>query len=293
MEPMSGKTVLVTGSTGGIGKETARELARLGARVILVGRDAGRAAAAAAEIGATACTGDLTSLDGVRRLAVQIADRHPDLHVLVNNAGGMSPSRTLTQDGVERTFALNVLAPYALTSRLLPQLRAAEGARVVNLTGGIPGKPLDIANLQREKKYLGWTFSQYNHAKTALMAVSRRMADLLAPDDITVNVAYPGHAYTPGNKATSISAFPYAYRPVAPLIHFFGPRMLNDLAKAARSSVHLAASPDLDGVTDTYTNAQLQRVPWPAGARDEEAAKAVQHLCEQLSGLTLQSPRTL
>ncbi|QKW40093.1 SDR family NAD(P)-dependent oxidoreductase [Actinomadura sp. NAK00032] len=290
---MSGKTVLVTGSTGGIGKETARELARLGARVILVGRDTERAEAAATEIGATACTGDLTTLDRVRRLADEIADRHPRLHVLVNNAGGMSASRTLTQDGVERTFALNVLAPYALTCRLVPQLRAAEGARVVNLTGGIPGKPLDVANLQGEKKYLGWTFSQYNHAKTALMAVSRRMADALAPDDITVNVAYPGHAYTPGNKATSISAFPYAYRPVAPLIHFFGPRLLNDLAKAARSSVHLAASPELDGITDAYFNAQLRRVPWPAGARDEQTATTVQHLCENLSGLTLHSPRTL
>ncbi|GAA2133707.1 SDR family NAD(P)-dependent oxidoreductase [Actinomadura napierensis] len=286
MESMSGKTVLVTGSTGGIGKETARQLARLGAQVVLVGRDAARAEAAAAEIGggATACTGDLTRLDGLRRLAAEVAARHDRLHVLVNNAGGMSAPRTLTEDGVESTFALNVLAPYALTFLLLPQLRAAGGARVVNLTGGIPGKPLDLGNLQGEKTYLGWTFSQYNHAKTALMALSRRLAERLAGDGVTVNVAYPGHAYTPGNRAMSSAAFPYLYRPLVPLIHFFGPRLMNDMAKAAHSSVQLAASPEFEGVTGIYVNGRLRHVPWPAGARDDEAGEAVQRLCERLCG---------
>ncbi|MEV5827704.1 SDR family NAD(P)-dependent oxidoreductase [Spirillospora sp. NPDC052242] len=281
---MNGKTVLVTGSTGGIGKETARGLAARGARVILVGRDRGRADAAARELGpgAAAVTADLSTLAGLRALAAEVRARHDRLDVLVNNLGGMTAGRTLTADGVETTFAANVLAPYTLTCLLLPLLRAAPAARVVNLTGGIPGGPLDPDNLQGEKRYLGWTFSQYNHAKTAVMAMSRRFA---AVDGVSVNVAYPGHAYTPGNRAATAAAFPYAYRPVVPVLRLLGPRLLNDVAKAARSSVHLASSPEMEGVTGVYVDAKAKRVPWPASVLDERACDAVWDLCARLGGV--------
>ncbi|MEW2353648.1 SDR family NAD(P)-dependent oxidoreductase [Spirillospora sp. NPDC029432] len=288
---MRGRTVLVTGGTGGIGKETARGLAAMGARVILVGRDRGRADAAARELGrdgaeVSAFTADLSRLDGLRALAAEVGARHDRLDVLVNNLGGMSSPRTLTGDGVERTFAANVLAPYALTCLLLPLLRAAPAARVVNLTGGMPGGRIDPANLQGERRYLGWTFSQYNHAKTALMAMSRRFAARVAGDGVTVNVAYPGHAYTPGNRATAAAAFPYAYRPLAPVIRLLGPRLLNDLAKPARSSIYLASSPEMEGVTGVYVNAKVRRTPWPAAVLDERACDAVWDLCERLGGAT-------
>ncbi|WP_329520787.1 SDR family NAD(P)-dependent oxidoreductase [Spirillospora sp. NBC_01491] len=288
---LRGRTALVTGSTGGIGKETARGLAALGARVVLVGRDRRRADAAAAELargGAeiTAHTADLTRRADLRRLAAEITQRHPRLHILINNAGGMTPARTLTPDGVEQTFAANVLAPYTLTCLLLPALRAAGDARVVNLTGGIPGGALDPANLQGEKAYLGWRFSQYNHAKTAVMAMSRHLAARLEDTGVTVNVAYPGHAHTPGNQALPIRAFPYAYRPLAPLIRLLGPLLLSDLAKPARSSLHLASSPDLDGVTGAYYNAHSRRTPWPATVLDERNTRAVGDLCARLSGVT-------
>ncbi|QFG26867.1 SDR family NAD(P)-dependent oxidoreductase [Actinomadura sp. WMMB 499] len=282
---MEGKTVLVTGGTGGIGKETARGLAALGARVILVGRDRDRAEAAARELGAgaEACTADLSALAGLRALAAEVSARHDRLDVLVNNLGGMTAPRTLTPDGVETTFAANVLAPYTLTCLLLPLLRAAPAARVVNLTGGIPGGPFDPANLQGEKRYLGWTFSQYNHAKTAVMAMSRRFA---AVTGVAVNVAYPGHAYTPGNRATTAAAFPYAYRPLVPVIRFLGPRLLNDLAKPARSSIYLASSPEMEGVTGVYVNAKVERAPWPATVLDERNCDAVWNLCARLADVT-------
>ena len=302
---MHGRTVLVTGGTGGIGKQTARALAALGARVIVVGRDPDRARAAARDLASggaavTAHAADLTRLDGLRRLATEITDRHDRIDVLVNNLGGQTARRTLTADGVETTFAANVLAPYALTCLLLPLLRAAGSARVVNLTGGIPGGRIDPANLQGEKTYLGWTFSQYNHAKTALMAMSRRYAaHLTAPHDgphdgpapatasaVTVNVAYPGHAYTPGNQAQPARAFPYAYRPLVPLLHLLGPRLLGDTAKPAHSSVHLATSPTLDGVTGIYVNSRARRVPWPPNVLDEHAGDAVWNLCHHLTNLT-------
>ncbi|WP_019631571.1 SDR family NAD(P)-dependent oxidoreductase [Actinomadura atramentaria] len=288
---MRGKTVLVTGSTGGIGKETARALAARGARVVLVGRDRRRADAAARELGAggaavSALTADLSRLAGLRALAAEMSARHDRVDVLVNNLGGMTASRALTGDGVETTFATNVLAPYALTCLLLPLLRAAPAARVVNLTGGIRGGPVDPSNLEAEKRFLGWTFSQYNHAKTALMAMSRRFAARLADDAVTVNVAYPGHAHTPGNQAMTAAALPYAYRPLAPVLRFLGPRLLNDLAKPARSSVYLAASPDMEGVTGVYVDARAERAPWPAAVRDESVCDAVWDRCERHSRLT-------
>jgi len=288
---MRGRTVLVTGSTGGIGKETARGLAALGATVVLVGRDPDRAGAAVRDLASggarvSAVVADITRLTGLRELADRVAERFDRLDVLVNNLGGMVDRRRLTADGVEATFAANVLAPYALTCLLLRRLRAAPSARVVNLTGGLPGGALDPDNLQGERRYLGWRFSQYNHAKTALMAMSLRFASRVRGSGVTVNVAYPGHAYTPGNRALPAAAFPYLYRPAVPLLHLLGPRLLDDARRPARSSIHLASSPELAGVTGIYVDARGRRAPWPASVRDERDGDAVWDLCRHLSGLT-------
>jgi NAD(P)-dependent dehydrogenase (short-subunit alcohol dehydrogenase family) len=302
--PPRSTTVLITGGTAGIGRETARALARLGAHVIVVGRDPDRARATADELTrdapgtgsphtaaqVTALTADVSSSADLHRLAEQIAGRHDRIDVLINNAGGMNTDRRLTCDGVEATFAVNVLAPYTLTGLLLPLLTAAAehgGARVVNLTGGMPDGPIDPGNLQGDKTYLGWTFSQYNHAKTALMAMSLEAARRLHGTGITVNVAYPGHAHTPGNRALAMRAFPYAYRPAVPLLRLLGPLLLADLAKAARSSVHLATSPDLQKVTGAYFNAKARRADWPASVLDQHNREAVWTLCERLSHLTI------
>lgn len=278
---MHGQTALITGSTGGIGWETAHGLARRGARVILVGRDADRAAAAADRIGSPAewVAADLTRQDEVRRLAEVVGSRHDQLHVLVNNFGLNPARRELTVDGVESAFAANVLTPFTLTQSLLPLLRAGSG-RVVNLTGGIPTGPIDVENLQGEQRFQGWTFSQYNHSKVALMAMSYEFARTTS--GITVNVAYPGHAYTPGNRATPASAFPRAYRPVVPLLRMLGPVLLGDFAKAARSSIHLASSADLQGVTGKYFNAQAREVEWPSSVLDSRSREAVWALCTWL-----------
>ncbi|MFD9903289.1 SDR family NAD(P)-dependent oxidoreductase [Streptomyces sp. NPDC059063] len=281
---------MVTGSTGGIGKETARGLVRLGAHVILVGRDARRADDAARELSrepgggrAEAVPADLTVRAGLDALVAAVTAGHDRLDVLINNFGVNPPERRLTADGVETAFAANVLAPFTLTRLLTPQLTAAPAARVVNITGGIPRGPVDPANLQAEKAFVGWTFGQYNHTKAALMAMSHAYAERAAADSaVTVNVAYPGHACTPGNKATPTKAFPYAYRPAAPLVRLLGPLLLADLAKPARSSLRLASSPDLEGVTGAYFNAKGERVPWPAFAADPGTRSAVWSLCEEL-----------
>jgi NAD(P)-dependent dehydrogenase (short-subunit alcohol dehydrogenase family) len=141
--PMAGRTVLVTGGTGGIGKATAEGLARLGARVGIVGRDLQRARSATAAI--TAATGnpaidayaaDLSSQAEVHRLAGELLAAYPRLHVLVNNVGGFWASRHVTVDGLERTFAVNHLAPFLLTELLLGRLKASAPARIVTVSSG-------------------------------------------------------------------------------------------------------------------------------------------------------------
>src|SRR5438270_13388960 len=136
--PMAGKVVLITGGTGGIGKATAIGLATMGARVGITGRDLGRAEQAAADIrdasgnaAVDAFAADMTSQAEVRRLAVSVLDAYPRLDVLVNNVGGFWAHRHPTADGLERTFALNHLAPFVLTNLLLDRLKASAPARDV------------------------------------------------------------------------------------------------------------------------------------------------------------------
>ena len=161
--PMVGKTVLVTGGTGGIGKATAVGLARLGARVSVSGRDIARAEAAAADIRAAsdnaavdAFAADLSSQTEVRRLAREVLDRYPRLDVLVNNVGGFWTHRHVTADGLEHTFALNHLAPFLLTNLLLDRLKASAPARIVTVASGAHtlGR-LNFDDLQGEQKYSG------------------------------------------------------------------------------------------------------------------------------------------
>src|SRR5689334_999007 len=126
---MHGRTVLITGSTGGIGKATALGLAKLGARVLIAGRDPARTEATAREIRAAGghdvdlFVADLSSQREVRRLAAEVLQRHPRIDVLINNVGGYWNTRHLTADGLEHTFALNHLAPFLLTSLLLESLK--------------------------------------------------------------------------------------------------------------------------------------------------------------------------
>ncbi|NBE97634.1 SDR family NAD(P)-dependent oxidoreductase [Nonomuraea sp. KC401] len=285
---MDGKTVLVTGGTGGIGKETARGLAARGARVILVGRDPVRAQRAADELGAgsgrvEAIAADVTGQRDLARLAAQVAERCDRLDVLINNVGTHPPRRTLTEDGVESTFAAHVLTPFTLARLLLPLL----GGRVVNITGGIPGGRIELDNLQGERRYLGWTFSQYNHTKTMLMAMSLRFAEQVAGSGVTVNVAYPGHGHTPMNQAMTVAGFPYVYRPIVPLLRALTPRLFGDLSKPSRSSVYLASSGDVEGVTGTYFTMNCRPAPWPASVLDRRNQDTIWALCEDLTRETI------
>lgn len=289
---MNGRTALVTGSTGGIGKETARGLARLGARVILVGRDAGRATEAAEELkrdtgngDVIALTADVTRQRDLHRLADQVLDRFDALHVLINNAAANRARRELTEDGVETAFAANTMAPFILTRLLMPALRAAAPGRVVNITGGIPKGRIDLDNLQGEKSYIGkLSDTHYNHTKRMIMALTHEYAQRVPADEVTINVAYPGHGFTPGNQALTIGMFPLAMRPVVPLLKVLMPLFFGQeaISKASRSSVFLASDPGVARTTGAYYNQNCEPTPLPDFATDKRNRDALWRLCEKL-----------
>ena len=200
---MAGRTVVITGATGGIGRAAAIALADLGAEVVLVGRSPEKletAAAAIAESGGTAHTevADLSVMGDVAALADRIADRFTHVDVLVNNVGVLHPERRLTPEGLEATFATNLLGQFILTNRLVPSLEAApHGARIVTVSsGGMYTARLSADDLQASRSYKGPV--AYARTKRAQVALSEMWAERLAPLDIVSHSMHPGWADTPG-----------------------------------------------------------------------------------------------
>ncbi len=195
---MAGKSVLVTGGTGGIGKATASGLAALGARVGITGRDQARTEAAAAAIRAglgspavEAFAADMSVQAGVRRLAAQVLDTYPRLDVLVNNVGGFWAHRHVTADGLEHTFALNHLAPFLLTSLLLDRLTASVPARIVTVSSGAHARGrIDCDDLQGARDYSGQR--AYSQSKLANVMFTYELARRLEGTGVTATVCHPG-----------------------------------------------------------------------------------------------------
>lgn len=187
------KTAIVTGATSGLGEAAAEALGKAGWQVVLVGRDAGRGEAAAARVSQAGGKGvfvaaDLFSVAGVKKLGAELAAKYPRLELLINNAGGAFGDKQLTADGIERTFALNVLTPYTLTEALLPALEAAKG-RVVNVATAIPnGQKAELEVLPQDSS----GFFGYSRAKLALVALTVEQATRLKPKGVTVVSIHPG-----------------------------------------------------------------------------------------------------
>ena len=190
---------VVTGATSGIGKEVARGLAAQGFTTVVVGRGADRAAAVAAQLAAATGNHRVESV-GVRDLAVraqmnelaaELLARYPEIQVLINNAGAYFARRELTPDGVERTFALNVLAPFSLTTLLADRMRVSAPSRVVQVSSAAHhGTTVPIADLQNSAHYDG--FGAYGQSKLELILLAREFARRLAGTGVTVNAVHPG-----------------------------------------------------------------------------------------------------
>jgi retinol dehydrogenase 14 len=280
---MAGKSVLVTGGTGGIGEATATGLAALGARVGITGRDRSRAEAAAA--GIRAATGnaavdvfaaDMSAQAGVRHLAAQVADTYPRLDVLVNNAGGFWAHRHLTADGLERTFALNHLAPFLLTSLLLDRLTASAPARIVTVSSGAhAGGRIDFDDLQGERDYSGQR--AYGQSKLANVMFTYELARHLDGTGVTATVCHPGVA------ATSFGAEDQAAH-MAVMIRV-ARLFMKTPAQGAGTPIYLASSPEVEGVTGRYY-ANRKPTTSSKASYDTTAAARLWQVSAALTGMT-------
>jgi retinol dehydrogenase 12 len=285
MQAMSGATCLVTGATGGIGKETALRLAMRGATVILLARDAARGEAASAEIQVReprarveVMTADLSSLSQVRQVAAEVEARHDRLDVLVNNAGVISPRRPLTSDGLEVTFATNHLGPFLLTGLLRGLMERSAPARVVTVASAVHKQvraiPWDDLAGGGRTEYAGQE-QAYPLSKLANILFTAELARRLSGTGVTANCLHPGFVRTDlGRDVTGVAAV------ILPLIL----RLRPGPQAGARTPVYLASSPEVTGVTGGYF-VKCQPARPSALARDDQAAARMWALSEDLTGL--------
>ena len=266
--PMTGRTVLVTGGTGGIGRATAVGLARMGAHVAVTGRDRSRTDDAAREIHGAGhgpvdvFIADLSSQAQVRRLAEQVLRTLPRIDVLVNNVGGYWNTRHVTEDGLEHTFALNHLAPFLLTHLLLDRLTQGTASRVVTVASNAHALGrIDFDDLQGNRSYSG--ARAYNQSKLANVLFSHELARRLPLAVATANAVHPGMVRTAfgADDPAGVQRL---------LVPFLRPFMRSP-ARGAATSIHVASAPALEKVSGQYfANSQPKRSA--AGSYDEFAA---------------------
>ena len=270
MADLSNKVVLITGANSGIGLEASVKLARLGAQVVMVGRSREKLDAAVKDVTQRAASSQVTPLlcdfssqASIRALAGEFRKAYGRLDILVNNAGAVSPTRQVTVDGFEQTFAVNHLGYFLLTNLLLDLLKAAAPSRIVNVSSvGHRGATLDFDNLQLEKGYT--TIRAYNNSKLANVLFTRELAKKLKGTGVIVNSLHPGVVATQiWNRA------PWFMQPLLPIVKLF---MLS-AEKGGDTIVHLATSPEVEGKTGGYYEKNRLIDPHGRGGDDALAEK--------------------
>jgi len=278
---MSGKTAVVTGATAGIGEVAARELARMGARVVLVGRSREKAEATAAMIRREAgdpeveyFLADLSSQAEIRRLAEEIKARHPRIDVLINNAGAMITPRQESVDGIEMTWALNHMGYFLLTSLLLDTLRASAPSRVVSVSSDahrtVSGIHFD--DVEGKKGYR--PLRAYSQSKLANVLFTRELSRRLEGSGVTANSLHPGVVAT---RFSSGEGFSFWVLRQATRLLGISPE------RGAETTIYLASSPDVEGATGGYYTRSRPVKP-AAAAQDDEAARRLWALSETIVG---------
>jgi len=277
------KTILVTGATSGIGLEASAELARLGARVVMVGRDSGRTEAAVTDVIARSGSRevshllcDFSSQASIRSFAADFLARHDRLHVLLNNAGGVNKTRRLSADGIEMTFAVNHLGYFLLTNLLCDLLVRSAPARVVSVASiGHRQGTLDFDDLGFERGGY-WIMRAYGRSKLANVLFAAELARRLAEKGVTSNSVHPG------SVATNIwSGAPQWAKPLIAV--FFRPFFISPRQGAA-NVVRLVVDPELEGVTGKYFEERKLVAPAPL-AQDEALARRLWEVSAGMVGL--------
>jgi retinol dehydrogenase 14 len=282
---MSGKVCLVTGTSAGIGKATAIGLAKMDATVITVMRDSDKSRKALAEIRAKSgkddssviyIAADLASQKSVRDLASAVNEKFSRLDVLLNNAGVSEMRKSVSPEGIETTFAVNVLAPFLLANLLLEKLKASVPSRIVNVSSAAAnGQTIDFDNLQGEKKFR--MMGNYGQSKLALNLITVEFSRRIAGTGVTANFLHPGVIRTDlGSQGLNP-----VLKAIAKLVKLF----MASPEKGARTSIYLASSPEVQGVTGKYFGDSREQQANPL-SYDEETAKRLWKVCEDLTGIS-------
>lgn len=278
---MKGKTVVITGGTSGIGLAGALGLAGLGARIVLVARDPGRAEATLRKlrrVGPDADhalhLGDLSRRRDMVRVGAAVAAAEPRIDVLVNNAGAWFPSREETEDGVEKTLALNHLGYFVLTDALLPSLKAVGDARVVSTSSeGHRFGGLDLDDLQSRRRYQG--FKSYCRSKLCNVLFTRELARRLDGTGVTATCFHPGFVASRfGDEAGGLTRLAFG---AAKSLFAVSPE------KGAETLVYLASDPGVRGRSGGYYAKRKPSAPSQA-AQDDAAARRLWELTAALAG---------
>lgn len=277
---MKDKICLITGGTDGIGKAAAYVLAQQGATLLLHGRDPDKGRRAVEELQARSrnraiefLQADFGSLAQVRQLAATVKLRTARLDVLINNAGGIFARRTLSEDGYEKTFAVNHLAPFLLTRLLLGTVQAAPSARIVNTASQAhKGARIPFDDLQATRRYSA--MGAYGTSKLANILFTRVLANQLKGTTVTATCLHPGFVRTGFGRGLDSNV-------VAKHLFRFFARFARTPEKGAETLVYLASSPEVAGESGGYYFDCRPATP-SAAARDDASAERLWQVSEAL-----------
>lgn len=273
MKKIDEQVIFITGSTDGIGKLAALDLAKLKAEVVIHGRNQEKVRHTVEELKSksgnqkiSGFTADLASLAEVRRLAADVLSSHPRLDVLINNAGVGSADERYSRDGFELRFAVNYLAPFLLTHLVLPTLKQAAPSRIVNVSS-LGQHPLNFNDIMLEKNFDGLT--AYRQSKLALIMFTIDLAEQLIGEQITVNCLHPG-TYLNTNMVRRSAVTP-----------------LGEPESGAEAEVFLATHPGLEGITGKFFNVKNESGV-ESQANNPESRKQLWELSMELTNLKLE-----
>ncbi|TYC24459.1 SDR family NAD(P)-dependent oxidoreductase [Micromonospora sp. MP36] len=273
---MEGKTVVITGASAGLGAEAARQLAGLGATVVVVGRSPEKTAAVARQVGTEPLVADFARLTDVRKLADTLLDRYPRIDVLANNAGVVLSKRSRTEDGHDLMFQVNYLAPFLLTNLLLERLTTVGPARVLSTSSNgnrFAGVDLDdLEGARRRSEML-----RYGMTKLQNILFSRELARRTQGTGVTATAFHPGIvATTEINRTNPLIAALVRYRLLGSLV---------SLEEGAAPLVHLATMPDPEAANGDYYHRLKPNGPAHPQAKDDQLATRLWERTADLLGV--------
>jgi NAD(P)-dependent dehydrogenase (short-subunit alcohol dehydrogenase family) len=264
-------TCLITGGTSGLGQVTATRLAAMGAEVLIVSRNSEKCAATVEKItretgnsNVTWLEADLSSQQEIRDLVTKVKVRSSPLSVLVNNAGVIVPTRTLSPDGIELTLATNYLGPFLLTNLLLDKLRANGPSRVVNVCSVSHAQAdIDFDNFEFDRNYR--SFKAYARSKLALLLFTYELARRTTGTGVTVNAANPGLVWT------KLGQNGLRGRLGQRLVHLLYRKQSVSPEEGAKTIVYLCSSQEVEGITGKYFTNEAESASSP-GSHDVQLA---------------------